>query len=178
MLDDVSHTRNQDFCCLDLKTMKEWRKLPDTPYSRLSTWRTIKNNTEHGAFNMFVYKSGAFHFVGSKDMLRFDLETEQWSVVRSTCQTTWPYRLFLRRASTAIYKDTLYLFGGSTSEHSIGNNVLMKLDLNTMNWTHLTGTAHPHARYGIEPSMRTGGIRAYPESAMKLNAAFQMPNPG
>lgn len=156
VLTDVSHTRVQDFWCMDLQRMDEWRQLPGTPYNLLSARRIIKNDSNHGAFKMFVHKSCAYLFVGTKDMPRFDLETEEWDLVQSTCQTSWPYRSVLRRASTAIYKDILYCFGGSTLEHQIGNNVLMKLDMKTMIRSHLTGTAHPHARYGVEPSMRTG----------------------
>lgn len=136
--------------------MATWRKLPSAPYQLLSAGTAIITSHLNGVFNMFLYKTHAYLFVGCQDMLKFDLEAEVWSVVRTTCKTKWPYCSFIRRASAAIYKNTVYLFGGCTLEQELGNNLLLKLDLDSMTWIHLTGTALPHARYGIEPSLRTG----------------------
>lgn len=106
-----------------------------------------------------IWKEKAYCFVGKLKIAVFDLVSEQWVVVQTTMPRgrPWPYDSNGNRVAsfaTTIMDGVLYVFGGKDGNCLLGNNIFMALDLETMRWTHISGTSK-HVMPKFEPELRT-----------------------
>lgn len=138
------HIKYRDLLCLDLEKQDGWRQLPEYPISE-------RVSGLFKGFVMTVYESKAYLFTGRPQLDVFDLVTEEWSTVTTRMKdatTDWPYEGNEANDYTMqLVEGTLYVFGGSHSGSMLGCNVLMALDLSTLQWQHLSGTSKLKADY-------------------------------
>ncbi|KZW03705.1 hypothetical protein EXIGLDRAFT_634947 [Exidia glandulosa HHB12029] len=141
----------QDMWALNLQTRK-WRRLPDVPVTSLGRKRDEPNISGQ----MRVRDSRVYCFLGKPTIAVFDLVTEEWSIIGTSMQpgVRWPYHSNgdrLEAFATAILDHNLYVFGGDDAKTFLGTNIFMALDLNTMRWSHISGTTGlVTPLYGIE----------------------------
>ncbi|KAL0961429.1 hypothetical protein HGRIS_006375 [Hohenbuehelia grisea] len=155
----------RDLWRLNLKKLGSWTRLPDYPIAMSSS----------GAFlgwTIIPYNDKAYLFTGRPNVDVFDLVTQQWSSFRTSYTPTsndrrhggiegrWMYPgSQLTDSTQQIVDGKLYVFGGTHGTTNIGCNLFMVLDLQTRQWTRLSGT--PMA---LKPDLSSPGPRKTPSS--------------
>ncbi|EJD48563.1 hypothetical protein AURDEDRAFT_150965, partial [Auricularia subglabra TFB-10046 SS5] len=144
-------------------TTKMWRKLPDIP--------ALSHLCGKTSGPMRVWHDKAYHFTGKRKVAVFDLIAEKWDVVSTSMSDgkPWPYHNSndVSNFTTATMDGVLYVFGGLDGNEVLGNNIFMALDLNTLRWTHLSGTS-AHRPKNFEPNLRTNAALWAVPSERKL----------
>ena len=100
----------------------------------------------------------AYFFYGRRVIDRFDLVTNLWSRVTTRMASgsgSWPFKDGYNDFCMEIVKRKLYIFGGTFYDWALGGNLLMVLDLVTLEWTRLSG--HPHK--DVTPDLKHPGPR-------------------
>lgn len=153
----------RDFFCLDLSKLDTWRELPpfDMPEHISGLWLS---------HTMVVHDSKAYLFTGRPQIDIFDLVSETWSCRWTAMElesVPWPYTgMTLMDYNMQVFDGCLYVFGGGHGDCQLGCNVLMKLDLATYKWTHLSGTSLPKVNKDLP------GPRIYASSWMAGDRLF------
>lgn len=129
----------RDLWCLDLEKRDGWRELAPYPHSFSSVGRFM-------GWTMAVHQDKAYLFTGRPQVDYFDLINERWGSVSTTFSSSWPYpKKQLFDYSMQLVDGCLYVFGGTHDGSNLGCNLFMKLDLKTLKWKALTGSAKPVA---------------------------------
>ena len=100
----------------------------------------------------------AYFFHGRPTLECFDLNTNRWSQITTKMAPgsgRWPLKRGYSDFCMAIVKRKLYVFGGTFYDWALGGNLLMSLDLVTLEWTRLYGA--PDA--GVTPDLKGPGPR-------------------
>ena len=123
--------------CTQLKHPHEWHRLPDlpAPYSALALY----------AKKPIIYRDHVWLFNNNLRIARFDLIRATWGTVLTKIESnsSWPYQenKTLRHPSVELYKHTLLVFGGDQSSIRTGTDVLLRLDLRTLEWRQMSMSA-------------------------------------
>ncbi|KZP11913.1 hypothetical protein FIBSPDRAFT_799744 [Athelia psychrophila] len=137
----------RDFWRLNLSSLGAWEPLPSYPPSQSTTGNFF-------SWSMAVCDDKAYLFNGRLSLDVFDLKSGAWSTVATrfksrTGSSKWPYpKGKVTEYAMQIVDKTLYIFGGVHSEAALGCNLLLGLNLETLQWEHLSGTAEPVADFG------------------------------
>jgi hypothetical protein len=118
---------------------------------------------------MAVHKDKAYLFTGRATVDYFDLTTRQWGTISTqfkktsgsspTAAGSWLYPgNNLTDYTMQMVDGRMYVFGGAHSRAAIGCNLLVVLDFETCEWTHLSGTVDPKQDYSCP------GPRKWPTS--------------
>ncbi|KAI0041879.1 hypothetical protein FA95DRAFT_1564929 [Auriscalpium vulgare] len=144
-----------DFQCIDLNELDAWRALPQPPRrpraDSIAAWQMrLDDATDR-----------AYLFSGKRELQYFDLKEEKWGKIATKWSggdpKYWPYPSSeLSEYSMAIVRGKLYIFGGTYYTNTIGNNLLIELDLETFLWRTLSGTTGP-----LVPDVTTPGPRRH-----------------
>lgn len=99
--------------------------------------------------NFAIYDTITYLFTGKDDLDYFDLRTETWKSIGTTnlAAAIGSKNSIRMRAPLYNLKETaqqvaghnLYVFGGTHQTCIIGCNLLLRLDLKTMEWKKLSG---------------------------------------
>jgi hypothetical protein len=143
----------RDIFCLDLKKLDEWRELPPYPIPESRSGLFL-------GWTMVAHNSKAYLFTGRPQLDFFDLVTEKWGSVMTKLkgvQNRWPYEgYYVSDYTMQLVDGNLFVFGGTHVGSQVGCNVLMTLDLSTLEWQHLSGTSKPQADYSCPgPRLRS-----------------------
>ncbi|KAH8103603.1 hypothetical protein BXZ70DRAFT_926571 [Cristinia sonorae] len=146
-MNDV-YMEERDMWCMTLSTRK-WKRLPDLPPIRpsagLYTSRPMRN-----------WQGKTYLFTGDTKVWVFNCATEKWGSVNTKFRGTWPYpNNDLVGYSSAVLEGKLYIFGGDDLETRLGVDIFMELDLETLRWRHINGSA------GVKPHRSTPGLRVF-----------------
>lgn len=148
---------------LDLKALDKWVPLPFV--SKQSNYQPEQA--------LFVRSScnEIWLFTGQPTIYIFNLETETWTTTKTTFskyhpppQRKWPWRQYLKDHTLALHTDPesetekLYVFGGTTDEKYLGNNIFAVPDLRTLTWDYLGGTPWPKSVDDM-PNLRVFPVR-------------------
>jgi hypothetical protein len=118
---------------------------------------------------MAVHKDKAYLFTGRVRVDYFDLTTHKWGAISTrfkkesssgkTAKERWLYPgSNLTDYTMQMISGRMYVFGGTHSKAAIGCNLLVVLDIETCEWTHLSGTVEPKQDYSCP------GPRKWPTS--------------
>jgi hypothetical protein len=138
----------QDFWCLDVGKLDQWRQLPSPP-----------TKLAHTGIHVAVNKDVAYLFTGNPKIHAFDLVNKSWSLATTRLpKGTWPYpRHELWDYGSASAGGKLYVFGGQHETSAVGTNLLMCLDFGTKEWERLSGSVNAD-----KADHDTPGPRRYP----------------
>lgn len=95
-----------------------------------------------------VINNGKAYLIQCRPLIHiFDLTTETWTRVGTRTKGNVQWTDYfpsnqIQHFVAEVYKDTVYVFGGSCPASKIGRNTLMALDLRTMEWRLVSGTVH------------------------------------
>ncbi|KAF8581947.1 hypothetical protein K439DRAFT_188605 [Ramaria rubella] len=131
----------RDFWSLDLENLDSWRPLPSYPISEDITGKFV-------GWTMAVHGDKAYLFNGCLQVDFFDLITRTWGFIQTTYTGPgeWPYGpKSLCDYTMQMVDGHMYVFGGSQKTLPLGNNLFIKLNISTRQWTHLSGTVQPQA---------------------------------
>ncbi|KAF9016321.1 hypothetical protein BDZ89DRAFT_1141571 [Hymenopellis radicata] len=126
----------------------DWQPLPSYPFASLTM--------NYTGFPMALNRKDnkAYLFVGTQDMRYFDVQKEQWGLLRTTYQGKWPYDLDTKNSVLHCIDGKLYVFGGVNASSPIGTDLLMVLDIKAKEWRLLSGTAIPDKPSYFSPGPR------------------------
>lgn len=138
---------------LSLRELLRWRKIQPVPGPAGSSfWNRL-----------IVCKGKAYLFTGAQGLPVFDFETEKWTTVFTKLRGGTPWKdifpkNFLMGYTSATAGDKLYVFGGRKQANDLGVDLLLSLDLSSLEWEILSGSPDPI------PSDRLPGLRAHSTS--------------
>lgn len=139
----------RDLWCLDLEKLDAWRALPPYPIPESVSGRFV-------GWSMVVHNDKAYLFTGRPQLDIFDLVAGKWGNLGTTFNADakrigaqrWPYtNQKLTDYTMQLVDEKLYVFGGCHDGSHLGCNVLMVLDLETLEWQLLSGTPKPKADF-------------------------------
>jgi hypothetical protein len=134
----------RDLFYLDLDKLDEWHELRPYPIPESISGIFI-------GWTMVVRNSKAYLFTGRTQLDTFDLVAEKWGSVTTRMkngQGCWPYEgNSLIDYTMQLLDAKLYVFGGAHFGSQLGCNILMELDLESLEWQYLSGTPMPQADY-------------------------------
>lgn len=143
---------------LSLRELSKWRKIQPIP-------------GQAGSFfwnRLIVFKAKAYLFTGEQRLLVFDFETEKWTTAFSKLRDSTPWKEIFPKNfhmgyTSAIAGDKLYVFGGRKEVNDLGVDLLLSLDLSSLEWEVLSGSPDP------VPSDRLPGLRGHSTSWIAEN---------
>lgn len=134
----------RDMWCFDLQKLDGWRELPSYPIPQTTTGLFL-------GWSMAVHNDKAYIFNGRPQLDFFDLVNEKWGSVKTRMKAgegEWPYDgNQLTDYGMHSINGKLFVFGGNHERAHLGCNILMMLDLETLQWERLSGTSQPTADY-------------------------------
>ncbi|KAF7345724.1 hypothetical protein MVEN_01592500 [Mycena venus] len=132
---------HRDFWRINLTSLDDWEPLPSYPVP-VSVTENISS------YSMTVVGSCAYlftGFTGRPDIDIFNLRTRTWTSIRTSMAIdgeAWPYPSSnILDYSMQSVGQTIYVFGGSHDDSPLGCTLLVALDVPTLRWTRLSGSA-------------------------------------
>ncbi|TFK63782.1 hypothetical protein BDN72DRAFT_802956 [Pluteus cervinus] len=141
----------RDIMRLNLENPDTWEQLPPYPVPEARSSAFL-------GWSMLVKGDRAYLFTGRPEVDYFDLVSNAWGSFQTTYTATdedircgitklnskWPYPgNYCTDATMQIINNKLYVFGGTHGKTNIGCNLFMALDLETKEWTRLSGFVMP-----------------------------------
>ncbi|KAI0088055.1 hypothetical protein BDY19DRAFT_994473 [Irpex rosettiformis] len=134
---DVDGPFHRDFHYMDLDHIGEWHKLPSYPHSVLDV-------EEITGWLMGVHDDKAYMFTGSRRMDYFDLNTETWGEIKTSCEGSWKWEVSdWHEYGMEVVDGRMYIFGGIHRDCGLGCNLWIVLDISKRTWRKLSGDALP-----------------------------------
>ncbi|KAJ7082935.1 hypothetical protein B0H15DRAFT_852091 [Mycena belliarum] len=138
----------RDFWRIDLTALDEWQPLPAYPIPQSVTGHLVGHS-------MVVHGDCAYLFTGRMELEVFDLQTQTWSVLRTSFDASWPYpENSVTDYAMHCVDGKIYIFGGAHMLAKVGCDLLMALDIATRRWVRLSGTALPRVANYAAPGPR------------------------
>ncbi|KAG8986000.1 hypothetical protein FRB90_004286, partial [Tulasnella sp. 427] len=135
---------------LDLHDMDGWHPIAGLPARTPAIYHQP----------LIVHKDKGYLFQGQETLRVFDFKTETWSEVQTSLRGNTPWRNFMPKNyliaySAHLYEGKIYVFGGREEWGAYGRNVMMSLDLETLQWDVVSGTVE------VKGDVKHPGPRGY-----------------
>ncbi|KIJ48111.1 hypothetical protein M422DRAFT_28575 [Sphaerobolus stellatus SS14] len=131
----------KDFYYLHLQKVDKSRCLPDYP---AQTIRFDSRDKRTGWSNIVICicEVKAYLFTARRIVDYFDLKRKEWGVITTPYLSpgSCPFTYFTPGRDMHIVDGNMYTFGGFSIDCLLGNNLLLKLDLQTKAWRRLSST--------------------------------------